>query len=72
MRKGILHEKKKIRRCKCTANWRAKDKAAPDIDALFGVRSYVSERSKQKREGPAAASWISLVSPHMPSVMAEA
>lgn len=38
---------------------------------LFGVRSYVSRRSKQKQESPAAASWISLVSPHMLSVKAE-
>lgn len=54
------------------AGRRAKDKVASDIAALFGMRSYVPGRRKQKRESPAAASWISLVSPHMPSVMAKA
>lgn len=51
---------------------RARDKVASDADVPFGVRSYVSGRSKQTRESPAAASWISLVSPHTPSVTAEA
>lgn len=36
------------------AGGRAKDKVAPDINALFGVRSYVLGRSKPK--GPAGGS----------------
>lgn len=58
--------------CSGRVRGRAKDKVASDINALFGVRSYVPGRSKQQRESPAAASWISLVSPHTPSVMAKA
>lgn len=51
---------------------RAKDKVASDMASLFGVRSYVWGRSKQKQESPAAASWLSLGSPHTPSVTAQA
>lgn len=61
--KGILRKKSGDVNVRRTGG-RAKDKVATDIDAQFGVRSYVSGRSKQKQESPAAASWISLVSPH--------
>lgn len=47
---------------------RAKDKVASDIGAPFGV----SGSRVGKRESPAAASWISLLSPHTPSVVAKA